>query len=108
MSVTPITSSTQYKEIIDGSKPVVIYFTAVWCGPGKRISPVLEELSNDPENSGVDFYKVDVDELPDVAESVGITAMPTFIHFKRGARLTDMVGANEKQLKQFVQKANPH
>ncbi|WP_031173633.1 thioredoxin [Streptomyces durhamensis] len=106
MSVTPITSLTQFKEIINGSKPVIIDFWAVWVGPCRAIGPVLEELSNDPGNSGVDFCKVDVDAQEDIAREVGINAMPTFLVFKDGVKVGELVGANPEGLKQLVQRGN--
>ncbi|MGW2725364.1 thioredoxin [Streptomyces sp. NPDC001492] len=100
MPVAPITSITHFQEAASSSK-VIIYFSAAWCGPCKTIGPVLEDLSNEPENS-VDFYKVDVDALPDIAEKYGVRAMPTFVFLERGNKVKDMVGANPGQLKQLV------
>ncbi|MER6421103.1 thioredoxin family protein [Streptomyces sp. NPDC001137] len=105
MSVTPITSRTQFKEIVNGSRPVVIHFWAAWSGPCRKIRPVLEELSEDPENSGVVFYTVDVDKLEDIKEEVGVAVVPTFMAFQDGNKLGELRGANPKGLKQLVQQA---
>ena len=50
------------------------------------------------------FYKLDVDEVPDVAQELGVRAMPTFMVFKDGEKIGEVVGANEKALAALVQK----
>lgn len=51
------------------------------------------------------FYKVDVDELPDVAQEMGVSAMPTFMLFKAGNKVAEIVGANSKAIEAAI-KAN--
>ncbi|XP_068127458.1 thioredoxin-like [Hyperolius riggenbachi] len=83
-----------------GDKLLVIDFTAVWCGPCKRISPVFEALSH--EYPDVLFYKVDVDNARDIAESCGIRAMPTFHFYKNGSKIDEICGADEAELRKKV------
>ncbi|KAH3900754.1 related to thioredoxin [Saccharomycodes ludwigii] len=83
--------------IKDPNKVSLIDFYATWCGPCKAISPVLEKYSAEFEN--VNFFKVDVDESPEVAGYCGITAMPTFIFCKDGKGIAQIVGANVRELK---------
>lgn len=73
---------------------------ATWCGPCKAIAPKVAELSKNYEN--VKFYQIDVDQLSDVAAELGIRAMPTFILFKNGEKLTDVVGANPQALESGI------
>ena len=54
----------------------------------------------------VRFYKLDVDEVPDVAQELGIRAMPTFVIFKDGEKVSEVVGANPKALEAAIQKHN--
>ncbi|MFC9057252.1 thioredoxin domain-containing protein [Streptomyces sp. NPDC057074] len=67
---------------------------------------MLENVSKEPENSGIDFYKVDVDDHQDIAQEVGIKAMPTFVVFEDGNKVGELVGANPAGLKQLVQQGN--
>jgi len=80
-----------------GEKLVVVDFFATWCGPCKRIAPTLEKLSQ--ELTDVVFLKVDVDEVSDVASEQNVSAMPTFLFFKKGEKVAEVVGANEEKLK---------
>ncbi len=50
------------------------------------------------------FYKLDVDEVPDVAQELGVRAMPTFMVFKNGEKVGEVVGANEVALRALVEK----
>ncbi|GJD00334.1 thioredoxin [Colletotrichum higginsianum] len=61
-------------------------------------------LSNEEANSGVHFVKIDVDELPDVSQELGIRAMPTFLLFRKGKKVQEVVGANPAGLKQAITK----
>jgi thioredoxin 1 len=66
---------------INGEKPVVIDFGAVWCGPCRFIQPVFERMSE--ESRSVAFYRIDIDRAPDISQEVGIRSV-------RGPRLVKM------------------
>jgi thioredoxin 1 len=51
------------------------------------------------------FVKIDVDEVPDVAQELGIRAMPTFVIFKKGEKIGEVVGANPVALRAAIEKA---
>ena len=76
---------------------------AVWCGPCKVIAPKIVAMSKDLPN--VRFYKIDVDELPELAQELGVRAMPTFILIQNGEKVGEVVGANEKAIRASIEKA---
>lgn len=63
-----------------GDKPAIVDFYASWCGPCNKLSPIMEKLSKKYEDK-VNFYKIDVDKSSDLANVLGITAIPTLIFF---------------------------
>uniref|UniRef100_A0A7S4MIV8 Thioredoxin domain-containing protein n=1 Tax=Prymnesium polylepis TaxID=72548 RepID=A0A7S4MIV8_9EUKA len=92
-----------------GSKLVVVDFTAVWCGPCVRISPMFESMAEKHWKEGdaepeVYFVKVDVDENEEVAAECEISAMPTFQFYKDGKMIEQIVGADQAKLKANVAK----
>lgn len=68
------------------------------------IAPKIATMSTEEAYKNVEFYKVDVDEVPDVAQELGIRAMPTFLVFKDGEKVEEVVGANEKAIRAAVDK----
>ena len=66
------------------------------------ISPKIEEFSKKYED--VRFVKIDVDNVPDVAQELGIKAMPTFILFKDGEKVEEIIGADPRKVEAAIQK----
>lgn len=102
--VKEITTQDFNEKVINSSKPVLVDFWASWCGPCKMLSPVVDSVSE--QYDSVDFYKVNVDEQPELAQEFGIMSIPTLIMFKNGEVFDESVGvAPEAELKAFVEKA---
>ncbi|KIK98945.1 hypothetical protein PAXRUDRAFT_613716 [Paxillus rubicundulus Ve08.2h10] len=107
MSVQDIKSKAHFDELITSGKTIFIDFHATWCGPCKFISPVFEKLAEKHEGDKVEFYKVDIDDQPEVAEAASITAMPTFKAYKDGEVVDSLTGANQAGLNALVQNHVP-
>jgi len=72
-----------FRDVINGEKPVLVDFTAEWCGPCKMMKPILEDLHK-TMGEAVRILKLDVDKNPVVANAFGISGVPTLILFKKG------------------------
>ncbi len=94
-----IKSEKEFDEIIKKDK-VIVDFYAEWCGPCKMLSPILEKVSDELK---LDTYKVNVDEVEDVARRYGIMSIPTVMIFSKGKEVNKHVGyMEEEELKEFV------
>ncbi|TVP73241.1 MAG: thioredoxin [Rhodobacteraceae bacterium] len=95
MPTVAVTDATFDAEVRQSDIPVVVDFWAEWCGPCKQIGPALEELSAEFEGR-VKIAKVNVDENPDTAASMGIRGIPALFMFKDGQVVSNKVGAAPK------------
>jgi len=99
-AVTHIKSHQQLKSAVQ-DKPTVVDFSAAWCGPCKVIAPVFEDLSN-KYSEKIQCLKVDVDEIPEAAEEYRVFSVPTFIFFKNGETVQQMLGADRQSLARLM------
>ena len=88
------TSSNEWK--YKGNEPCIVDFYATWCGPCKRIAPVLEELSKEYKGK-IKIYKVDVDQEKDLAAAFGIESIPTIYFCPVGGKPRIEYGALPKE-----------
>ncbi|MCJ1293130.1 Cytoplasmic thioredoxin isoenzyme 2 [Xylographa carneopallida] len=93
---------SEFKEATAQKGTMVIDCFATWCGPCKVIAPKVVEFSNTYPDAR--FYKVDVDEVPDVAQELSVRAMPTFVLFKDGEVAETVVGMNPTSLEAAIKK----
>ena len=80
----------------------VLDFSATWYGPCKMLAPVLEKLSEEMKGKA-EFFKVDVDENPEIAGAFQIQSIPTLMMFKDGQPVSKTMGFQPKEaLKKFI------
>lgn len=88
-------NSTDFPALVQDDKLLVVDFFATWCGPCKKLSPMLDEVSEE-FGDRVNIVKVDVDESEDLAMTYGIRSVPTVLFFKNGQQVDKFVGALPK------------
>lgn len=79
-------------EVLESKVPVLVDFSATWCGPCQMMGPVLEQLFAEYEGKAK-IVKVDIDESMDLAQKYRIMSVPNMIIFKDGAPVDAVIGA---------------
>jgi thioredoxin 1 len=100
-----VTDSTFDQVVLQATKPTVVDFWAVWCGPCKMIAPVLEEIAAEYD-SRLQIAKLDVDHNNESAMKYGVMSIPTLILFKDGKLVERVIGFMPKQ--KLLDKLTPH
>ncbi|WP_327178052.1 thioredoxin [Streptomyces sp. NBC_01335] len=94
--VTEVTDETFDDEVLGAGLPVLVEFTADWCGPCRQLAPVLSEIARE-EADRLKIVQIDVDHNPGAAARYGVLSMPTLIVFRDGEPVKSMVGARPKR-----------
>ena len=101
-SVQHVSDASFDADVLQATSPVLVDFTATWCGPCKMLSPILDQVAGEYAGK-VRIVKVDVDENAGTAAKYGIRGVPTLMLFKDGQATETRVGAMSKsQLAQFL------
>jgi thioredoxin 1 len=89
----------KFSEIIQSETPVLVDFTATWCGPCKMMTPILHEVK-EAMGDKVRIIKIDVDKNPEASNQFQVQGVPTLIIFKQGKikwRQSGVIPAKELQ-----------
>lgn len=78
-------------EVLNSTVPVLVDFSATWCGPCQRQTPIVEKFALE-QNGTVKVCKVDIDDAPSVTAKLGIRSVPSLMLFNDGKRIDSRVG----------------
>ncbi len=79
------------QEVVNSTLPVLVDFTATWCGPCKALAPIIDKIAGELDGQ-VKVGKLDVDDSPITAGKFGVRGVPTIMVFKNGQRSAQHVG----------------
>ena len=95
MSVIDVKTADFETEVLKSDKTVLVDFWAVWCGPCRMLSPVVDQVAE--ENPDIKVCKVNVDEEQQLAIKYGVMSIPTLLVFKVGELVNQRVGVIPKE-----------
>ena len=90
-----IITDSNYAELAAAGLPLVVDFSATWCGPCKRLAPVIEALAEEYQGQAI-IGKCDVEEDEELGMRFGVRNIPTVLFFKNGQLVDKFVGAAQK------------
>ena len=90
-----IVTDNSFSEVVSTNDLVLVDFWAEWCGPCKKLSPILDEISSE---TGLLVGKLNVDENPSKMEEYSVHSIPTMVLFKSGQPVKTIVGAKPKHM----------
>jgi thioredoxin 1 len=84
-------------EVVQASGVVLVDFSATWCGPCKRLEPLVHEIADDYDGR-LKVVKVDIDKAPTIAAKFAVMAVPTLIFFRDGEVVDQLSGLVAKRV----------
>ena len=91
-----ITEKDFESKVLESELPVLVDFTAAWCGPCKMVSPLVKELAGDWEGKA-NVYKMDVDSNPNLPVQFGVMGIPALLLFVNGNVAARVAGYKPKK-----------
>lgn len=85
------------EEVLKSNVPVLVDFWAAWCGPCQMMGPIVDELAKEFDGKPVKIGKCNVDENGDIAAKYNVMSIPSFMVFKNGEVVDQMVGGVQKE-----------
>ncbi|MCX4587160.1 thioredoxin [Streptomyces sp. NBC_01481] len=107
--VAEVTDADFDDEVLRADRPVLVEFTADWCGPCRQLAPVLSALASE-EADRLKVVQLDVDTNPEITTRYAVLSMPTLMVFREGETVKSMVGARPKRrlLQELEDVIQPH
>ena len=93
------------KDIASQEVPVIVDFSAEWCGPCKQLDPILEEIAIENQDK-VKIFKMNIDENPVTPQKFGVRGIPTIMLFNKGELVDTKVGSLPKSALEAWIKSN--
>ncbi len=90
-----VTDATFEQEVIGSTQPVLVDFTAVWCGPCRMMNPIMDELADDYAGR-MKIVKVEIDDSPSAIKKYKILSIPNIKFFLNGRVVDEVIGAVPK------------
>lgn len=90
-----VTDATFEKDVLQAEKPVLVDFWAAWCGPCRRVAPVLEAIAAENPDK-IEIVRLNVDENPETAMRYRITSIPAMKLYSAGEVVKTVIGAKPK------------
>ncbi|MEV5675170.1 MULTISPECIES: thioredoxin [unclassified Streptomyces] len=94
--VADVTDETFDQEVLAAGLPVLVQFTADWCGPCRQLAPVLSAIAREDADR-LKIVQLDVDRNPGITVRYGVLSTPTLMVFRAGEPVKSMVGARPKR-----------
>lgn len=96
MSTPYVADKADFDRLANADLPVLVDFTATWCGPCQALAPIIDEIR--PELQGrCEVVKLDIDAVPEIAEKYNVMGVPTLALFEDGEQLVRWEGGANKQ-----------
>lgn len=103
MALATVTDQTFEQDVLHSELPVLVEFSAEWCGPCKTIAPEIRALSEELKDKAK-VVTIDVDKSPMIARELGVQSVPTFVVFHQGRPVGGRVGALRRaQLREMME-----